>query len=175
MESPTSSGGADAADARVPRVSAEVKRRIAGRAIWLASVVAAIGVTAGVFLLALGQAELGFGVLAGNGLAMLVGLSWILGAVRTFDASFKSFARGTIGLSPVRFVVVIGALMAIAWWGRGRVDLAALGLTFLGTQLLLQIAQADCFMRLADAASPHRERRRARWGGLRFGGAKLWD
>lgn len=121
-------------------------------------------------LLVAGETRLALGALAGHLVAVACGLSWILGAVATFDGPFARFAKATLGLAPLRLVLVVLVVCGIAGFASERADTTALGLTFVGTQVLFQLAQADTFLRLSKATSPSERTAQP----VRFGGFRLW-
>lgn len=100
----------------------------------------------------LGSPRAALGVIAGHVVAVLCGLSWIVGAVSTFDAPVKRFAAATLGPAILRALLVIGVVFGLGMFAREKVDIVALLVSFAATQVLLHVAQADCFVRLADAS-----------------------
>jgi hypothetical protein len=153
----------------LPVLAPEDRRRIASRTILLASVIAAIGFALVAALFVLGETRVALGILAGHLIALACALSWILGAIVTFDGPFVRFARATIGLAPFRLALVAASAFAIAGFGRPWIDLVAFGVALATSQLLLQVVQGWCFMRLADASSPYKgEGAKVRFGGLRL-------
>lgn len=145
-----------------------MNRKVASRAFFLASIVLALGVGGVVFAAVLGARSVALGVACGSGIALLCGLSWLLGALATFDGPMDRLLKATLGVGPVRFVVALGAVCALGVWARESVDMVALGCSFVVAHLLLQIVEADTFMKLADASSPYPPAKPIRFGGLRL-------
>jgi hypothetical protein len=139
-------------------VSIAVKRRIAARSLWLGGVLLAVAAGAIAVLAISGRPRAAMGVAGGHLLALACGLSWIAGALTTFDGPFTRFARATLGGAPLRLALVAVGFCGLGFFASEWVDPAALALSFVATHLFVQIAQADCFLKLADAASPPRTR-----------------
>jgi hypothetical protein len=146
-----------------------VNRKVAGRAVFLTSIVVALAVAGAVFAAVLERRSVALGIACGAGIAIVCGVSWILGALATFDGPMNRLLKATLGLGPVRFVLALGGVCAIGVWARDFVDMVALGSSFVVAHLLLQLMEADIFMRLADASS-----RYPRAKPIRFGGLRLW-
>jgi hypothetical protein len=145
-----------------------VIRSIAARAFLHVSIVVGLAVAALVFAIFQGEQRVALGIACGAGIALVCGLSWLVGALLTFEAPMSRFLRATLGLGPVRMLIAVAGVSSIAVFARARVDVVALGCAFAGAHLLLQLAEADCFMRLADASSRYPKARPIRFRGLRF-------
>jgi hypothetical protein len=59
-------------------------------------------------LLALGHPDHALGLALGYGLGACLALSWVVGAVRRFDAPLEQLARFTLGMWPLRLVLLVG-------------------------------------------------------------------
>lgn len=68
-------------------------------AIWLA-----------VFLDRAGRIDAGRSLLIGHVLGQVVTATWLVGALLTYTDTTNSYFRSTIGLSPFRFMIVLGVL-----------------------------------------------------------------
>ncbi len=146
-----------------------MNRKVAARALFLTSIVLGLSVGAVVFAAVLGQTNVALGLACGSGIALLCGVSWLVGALLTFDKPMSRFLKATLGLGPVRLLLAVGGVCTIGVVARERIDMVALGASFAAVHLLLQLMEADIFMRLADASSPY-----GRAKPVRFGGLKLW-
>ncbi len=143
-------------------------RSIAARAFFHVSLVLGLAVSALVVALFLGERRVALGIACGSGIALVCGLSWLVGALLTFEAPMSRFLRATLGLGPVRMLLAVGGISSIAVFARESVDVIALGCAFAAAHMCLQLAEADCFMRLADATSRYPKARPIRFRGLRF-------
>jgi len=133
-------------------LSQEDRRRIARRTMRFVGAIVVLGTSAAVLCALLGAERVAVGVLVGHLLAIVCGLSWIVGAVSTFDGPFTRFAAATLGPAILRGVLVIAVVFVGGVVFREHVDLVGMLVSFAATQLALHIAQADCFMKLADAS-----------------------
>jgi hypothetical protein len=145
-----------------------VSGKVARHAVLAVSLVVALAAASAVLAASIGERAVALGIACGSGIALLCGVSWIVGALLTFDAPMNRFLRATLGLGPVRMLVAVGGVCSIAVWGRASIDLVALGCAFASAHFLLQVAEAVIFMQLAAASSQNREARPIRFGGIRL-------
>ncbi len=137
-----------------PPVPPGVKARVLGRslAVLLGAMAVAFGLASAIRADHEAQA---LGIALGHVAAQVVGLTWIVGAVRTFDASSATFFRATLGLAPVRAAAFLGALLLGPRLGA---DASALFASFVATALLGHVVEALALNALADAARPPRRK-----------------
>jgi hypothetical protein len=145
-----------------------VNRPVVARAIVFVSVVVALATASAIFAALIGARPVALGIACGAGIALFCAVSWIVGALVTFDAPMSRFLAATLGLGPVRMLVAVVAVCSIALRAQASIDLVALGSAFAAAHLILQIAEADLFLRLAAASSRHPERRPIRFGGIKL-------
>lgn len=135
---------------RPPRLPAGVRRRIAVRSGSAAAL--ASGLALAVALGPTWPAGTPTAILVGHAVGQVVALSWVVGALLTFDASSGAFMGGTLGLAPVRLLVAVGGLgLAAAWF---ELTPAPLALAFVGTHVVGLAIEAYTFNALAGAAAP---------------------
>lgn len=137
-----------------PPVPPGVKARVLGRslAVLLGSMALAFGVAS--MIRAEHEAQ-AIGIAVGHLAAQVVGLTWLVGAVRAFDASNTTFFRATLGLAPVRAAAFLGALLLGPRLGA---DASALFAAFVATALVGHVVEALALHALADAARPPRRK-----------------
>jgi hypothetical protein len=145
-----------------------MNRPIARRALFLASIVVALAVAATVFALVAGQSRAALGIACGAGVALVCGLSWIVGALLTFDGPLERFLKATLALAPVRFFLALIAIGGVGYYFRESVDMIALACSFVAGHVLFTILEVDTFRRLTDASSPYPPAKPARFGPVRF-------
>ncbi|MEZ0229977.1 MAG: hypothetical protein ACAI25_15240 [Planctomycetota bacterium] len=104
-----------------------MNRPVAARAVLLTSIVLGLAVAAIVFAAVLGRIEVAYGIACGSGIAILCGVSWLLGALATWDGPMNRFLKATLGLGPVRLLLAVGGVCTIALVARETVDMVALG------------------------------------------------
>ncbi len=73
------------------------------------------------------------GILLGHLVAQVMTGIWLVGAIATFDRRHETFLGATIGLAPLRFVLVLGVTYVSARYL--PVDLISLGLTLVITMV----------------------------------------
>lgn len=145
-----------------------MKRRVIARAGLFVSVVVALVAMASILAAFSSERAIALGIACGGGISLLCALTWIVGAIFTFDHSFQRLLRATLGLAPVRIAFAVAAVALLVVKARSSVDTMSLALSFAATHVLLLLAEIDCFAKLAEAASPYPKARSIRWGGLRL-------
>ena len=146
-----------------------MNRKIASSAIFLLSIVLGLAVSATLFAFFAGETRIALGVACGSGIALLCGVSWVVGALLTFDAPFQRFLKGTLGFAPLRLGIALVGIVVLGVCASAWVDVTALAGSFAAAHILLQALEGWTFMRLADESSPYPPARP-----LRFGGFRLW-
>ncbi len=137
-----------------PPVPPGVKAKVLGRAlsVLLGALALAFGLASAIRADHEAQA---IGIVVGHLAAQVVGLTWLVGAVRAFDASSTTFFLATLGLAPVRAAAFIGALLLGPRLGA---DASALFAAFVATALVGHVVEALALHALADAARPPRRK-----------------
>ncbi len=135
-----------------PRLPDAVRRRVAVR-----SLAAVLAFTA----LALALAFLGpwtpptvLALLLGHAVAQAVTLTWLVGALASFDADAGTFMGSTLGLAPFRLLGVVVILTLAA--SLGGLEPVPLFGAFLATHIAGQIVEVWAFSALGAAAAPDR-------------------
>jgi hypothetical protein len=91
------------------------KARAAGLALSLCGALTTLCAGLGLYFLQTGQGARALGLFLGHVGAQLVTVSWIAGAVLTFDRESHDFMRATLGASPLRFVI-LGTIVGLGLW-----------------------------------------------------------
>ncbi len=146
-----------------------MNRPVAARAVFLTAIVLALAASASVFAALDGNRPVALGIAAGAGLAFLAALSWLAGALLTFEGPIVRLLKATVGLAPIRLGIVLGGMAAIAVFAPRAIDMVAVGASFAAAHILFQIVQAASFYMLSVESSKQKGSRP-----LRFGGVKLW-
>jgi len=131
------------------------RRAIAVRAV-TALLVPAGGVVAACVLLNLsGRAPIALGLALGHGVAIVLSLSWVLGAILFQDADHKLFLGFTLGQWPFR----LAAVVLIFWMATSSLALSipALFFAFLATHVYGHVVQGLTFSALGRASRPPQE------------------
>ncbi len=135
-----------------PRVPEAVRRRVATCS--LAGVLALTGLAFAAALLGPWAPAVGLAILIGHAAAQAVTLSWLVGAVSSFDADSGTFLGSTLGLAPFRLLGVVVVLTLAA--ALGGLDPVPLFASFLVTHLAGQGIEVWAFSALGAAAAPDR-------------------
>jgi len=91
---------------------------------------------------------------AGLAVGVMVGLSWVLGALLGSNQSRRVYMGVTLGLSPLRYLGALGALFGLAAHFDDPDMTALLVLSFVATQIVNHIIEARLLSALADAELP---------------------
>lgn len=145
-----------------------MNRPVAGRAVLLTTIVTALAAAASVFALVLGHVPVALGIACGAVIAILCGVSWIVGALATFDGSMNRLLGATLGAGPLRFIFALGAVCTLAVVARGVVDMVSLGCAFVVAHLLFQLIEAHVFLLLTEASSRYPKAKPIKFGGMKW-------
>lgn len=121
--------------------------RIATRAVTAMLLPLAVVAPLAVVLLAKDRAA-ALGLALGHATALVTGLTWIVAAVRWWDASGQALLKATLGLWPARLLLLLGAI------GGGaalQADMTWTGGAFLLTLVHGHVVEGWCLGALADA------------------------
>ncbi|MBL4846100.1 MAG: hypothetical protein JKY65_11280 [Planctomycetes bacterium] len=95
-----------------------------------------------------GQGARALGVFLGHSAAQLLTISWLLGAILTFDRENDDFIRATLGASPLRFVVM-GTIVGLGIW-LSDPDESALFFSLMASYVAGHFVEAVVLGRLSD-------------------------
>lgn len=141
-------------DPQIPFLRPAERARIARTAL-VAMGLPTVLVCAAALPFAESQPRLIKGILLGHLVAQLMTGIWLAGAVFTFDRSNTTFFAGTIGLAPLRFVLVLGATYVSALYL--PVALIPLGLTLVATMLYGHVVEVVVVNKLTEALDQARK------------------
>ena len=91
------------------------KARAAGLALSLCGALTTLCAGLGLYFLQTGQGPRALGLFLGHTAAQLVTVSWLAGAILTFDRESNDFLQATLGASPLRFVI-LGTIVGLGLW-----------------------------------------------------------
>lgn len=136
----------DAATRAAVRLRPGAKARVAGFALSLSG--AATVVCAGLALLYLqaGHPRHALGVFLGHVAAQLVTATWLVGAILSFDRGTQEFMRATLGMSPLRLLVLVTVVVAGVLLTEA--DHVALFLSLIGTHVYGHVVEGLVLGRL---------------------------
>lgn len=97
------------------RLQPGAKARVAGLALALCGGLSTLAALVGLLYLQREQPALALGVFLGHSAAQLVTASWLVGAILTFDRSSQDFLQATLGMSPLRLVVIATVVGCGLW------------------------------------------------------------
>ena len=93
-----------------------------------------------------GHEALALGVLVGHAGAQLVTCTWLVGAILTFDRPNDAFLQATLGLSPLRLILLAGVVGCALWLADPNPN--ALFFSLVGTHLAGHVIEALVLRRL---------------------------
>jgi hypothetical protein len=95
--------------------------------------------------------------LAGHCIALIVGLTWIVGGVFSMNRSPTVVMASTMVLSPVRYVGGVLALVGFAGYFKEQALITILGLSFVFTQIFNHVLQSIVGYISSECRAPERD------------------